>query len=161
MRFDLSKVPTAQEIAEETHRRETDLVNMVKLWERNGVARLALIFFSLCFTVYAACTPNENVFHWGGIGVFIAFILMFCSDPLNYQVHHAEKDLEDLKNVEIEHSKHVLELCKKHPELAAYQSQVTATGRVLTKGEVEAMKKWVDEKDDREAFELLKHPVAQ
>lgn len=86
---------------------------------------------------------------------------------MNIHRTKAKTALESLQPLYTSRCPKVLELCQQHPELAAYQSAVVATGRFLVNAEEDAMQQWVAGADSRKAeanrraaCQALKMPLA-
>jgi len=114
---------------------------------------LSLLSFMLIVVVPAVSQPNIE-----GTLVFLAAYTLpyffFTIFVVGNTMHHnkvdvpqkalriAEASLEEVSQEEIEE---LADACQTHATLGAYQSQVETQGRALFKGELEAMRLWLEE----------------
>lgn len=125
-----------------------------KLYATTAAATVAVI---LCFIFFVAIpTVREPGNTEGGI----IFILVYSIPYLFFAVfvvgctkHHDKVDVprkalraaeEALQEAEQDDIIALLDACQTHAPLDAYRSQVASQGRALFKGELEAMRRWLE-----------------
>lgn len=174
--FDITTAPPdAESIAAARENLAAERLRLRAIDKRYIAIAIAAVAVIQCFIFFVLIpvVSNPSSDTEGGVVFVLVYsipYLFFAVFAVGCTKHHyrvdvprnalraAESALQDAEQNDVDALR---DACKSHVPLHAYQSQVAAQGRALFKGEIEAMRHWLDEQSVQTEQMIVNNAKAQ